>query len=236
MTKQTWIILSVTIIFILLGIVGFAFGNSDNPISLNLSKKSKEENQKLKLDLNKKEEGTTTMTNTKKQFSSPPKMQIDENKIYTAVINTDKGKITVSLNAKQTPITVNNFVALSKNDFYNDTIFHRVMKGFMIQGGDPEGTGMGGPGYKFRDEKFEGEYTRGVIAMANSGPNTNGSQFFIMHQDYALPPNYIIFGKVTGEFDAVDAIAESEVKASPRGEVSVPVTPSIIKSIEIIEN
>jgi cyclophilin family peptidyl-prolyl cis-trans isomerase len=109
-------------------------------------------------------------------------------KSYTALIKTSAGDITVEL-SKDTPVTTNNFVFLAKEKFYDGVIFHRVIPGFMIQGGDPTGTGMGGPGYKFADEKFAGEYKRGAIAMANSGPNTNGSQFFSMHAYYPLPPN-----------------------------------------------
>jgi cyclophilin family peptidyl-prolyl cis-trans isomerase len=103
----------------------------------------------------------------------------------------------------------------------------------MIQGGDPEGTGRGGPGYKFDDEPFAGEYTRGTIAMANSGPNTNGSQFFIMHADYPLPKNYVIFGKVVSGMETVDKIAESDVEDNGMGEMSKPVDPVKIISTEI---
>src|SRR3989344_6317032 len=123
-----------------------------------------------------------------------PQMQIDKNKKYTVIFSTTEGKITIELFADKTPITVNNFVYLARNKFYDKTIFHRVIKDFMIQGGDPQGDGTGGPGYKFDDEPFAGEYLRGIVAMANAGPNTNGSQFFIMHDDYPLPPNYVIFG------------------------------------------
>jgi cyclophilin family peptidyl-prolyl cis-trans isomerase len=130
---------------------------------------------------------------------------------------------------------VNNFVTLAKNNFYNNTIFHRTIKGFMIQGGDPKGNGTGDPGYKFDDEPFTGEYTRGTIAMANSGPNTNGSQFFIMHADYPLPPNYVIFGKVSKGLEVVDEIATAPVKASFSGEMSTPISPAKVKTIEIIE-
>jgi peptidylprolyl isomerase len=156
-------------------------------------------------------------------------------KKYVAVFQTEKGNITVSLNTDQTPLTVNNFVTLAKKGFYNNTIFHRVIKGFMIQGGDPKGDGTGGPGYKFDDEPFTGEYTRGTIAMANAGPNTNGSQFFIMQADNPLPKNYVIFGKVTKGMDVVDKIAESPVGLSSSGEMSVPVTPIKILSIDIKE-
>jgi len=163
------------------------------------------------------------------------KMEIDQTKKYTAVLNTSIGKITIELNAAKTPITVNNFVGLSKKNFYNNTVFHRVINGFMIQGGDPKGDGTGGPGYQFDDEPFEGEYTRGTVAMANAGPNTNGSQFFIMHAVYALSKNYVIFGKVTAGMEVVDKIATASVQASPTGEMSMPVNPVKIESIQILE-
>lgn len=162
-----------------------------------------------------------------------PALTIDNSKSYSAILHTDKGDITVSLNAEQTPITVNNFVYLARQKFYDNTIFHRVIKGFMIQGGDPTGTGAGSPGYRFDDEPFEGDYDRGVIAMANSGPDTNGSQFFIMHAKQDLPPNYTIFGKVTEGLDAVDKIAQAPTV--PGGEGSKPVTPAVVKSVDIIE-
>lgn len=169
-----------------------------------------------------------------KSYESQPVMQIDQTKKYTAVLHTDKGDIKVELYADKTPITVNNFVFLAMDGFYNETIFHRVIKGFMIQGGDPLGNGTGGPGYKFADEEFDGEYTKGTIAMANSGPDTNGSQFFIMHADTGLPKNYTIFGKVTEGLDIVDTIANSEVTTSRMGEKSTPITPTVISNIEII--
>jgi cyclophilin family peptidyl-prolyl cis-trans isomerase len=159
----------------------------------------------------------------------------NQSKDYTAVLHTDKGDITIFLTGKKTPITVGNFVMLAKKGFYDNTIFHRVIKGFMIQGGDPKGDGTGGPGYKFRDEPFEGDYTRGTIAMANSGPNTNGSQFFIMQTNYPLPKNYVIFGKVTKGIEVVDEIANSEVKQNAMGELSSPVNPVKINSIDIKE-
>lgn len=171
----------------------------------------------------------------KKQYTAAPEMQIDSAKQYQAVLKTEAGDITIQLNAAQTPVTVNNFVFLAREGFYNGTPFHRTLEGFMIQGGDPLGTGMGGPGYRFEDEPFEGEYTRGTIAMANAGPNTNGSQFFIMHQDYPLSPNYVIFGQVTSGMEVVDAIATAPVVANGRGEKSTPVTPVRILSVEIME-
>ncbi len=148
-------------------------------------------------------------------------------KSYTALIHTTEGDITVSL-SKDTPITTNNFVFLAKEKFYDGVIFHRVIPGFMIQGGDPTGTGMGDAGYKFNDEKFTGEYKRGTIAMANSGPNTNGSQFFIMHADYPLPPNYTIFGTALSGLETVDKIASGKTGPNDR-----PAKPVSITSIEI---
>ncbi len=188
-----------------------------------------------------KKTDTTSQIETSQSSSSEqrvvqlpsPAMKINKNKTYTATLTTSEGVITIALNAKETPITVNNFVDLAKKKFYNNTIFHRVIKGFMIQGGDPEGTGRGGPGYKFDDEKFEGDYTRGTVAMANAGPNTNGSQFFIMHKDNNLPKNYIIFGKVTKGFDVVDKIAEGAVEAG--GEGSTPKKPVTVESVTISE-
>lgn len=160
-------------------------------------------------------------------------MEIDQNKEYSAVLHTSEGDITIAFTAKQTPVTVNNFVTLAKKDFYNGTIFHRVIKGFMIQGGDPTGTGSGGPGYQFDDEPFQGEYTRGTVAMANAGPDTNGSQFFIMHADAPLPKDYVIFGKVTQGMEVVDKIADAPVK--PQGEGSTPVNPAKINTVDILE-
>lgn len=154
-------------------------------------------------------------------------------KTTTVILHTEKGNITLKLTTGKTPKTVNNFVTLAKKGFYNNTIFHRIIKGFMIQGGDPKGNGTGGPGYKFDDEPFTGEYTRGTIAMANAGPNTNGSQFFIMHADNPLPKNYVIFGKVTSGMDVIDVIAESPVEPSYMGEMSTPVTPIKILSIDV---
>lgn len=159
----------------------------------------------------------------------------NKSKHYTALIKTSAGIIEISLFADKTPITVNNFVSLAKKEFYNNTIFHRVIKGFMIQGGDPKGDGTGGPGYQFDDEPFEGEYIRGTVAMANAGPNTNGSQFFIIHQDNPLPKNYVIFGKVIKGIETVDKIAESKVETNEGGEFSKPTVPVKIISVTIKE-
>jgi len=170
---------------------------------------------------------TTVVKNTN---LTKPEMVLVKGKTYTAKLTTSEGEIVIQLSADKTPITVNNFVYLSRQSFYDGVIFHRVIKGFMIQGGDPQGTGRGGPGYQFADEKFEGSYTRGAVAMANAGPNTNGSQFFIMHQDYPLPTDYVIFGKVLSGIEVVDKIAITPVDSSDR-----PIEPMVIQKIEIIE-
>lgn len=165
-----------------------------------------------------------------------PEMALDENMDYKAILETSEGSITIDLHEAKTKVTVNNFVHLAKTGFYDGTTFHRVIKDFMIQGGDPEGDGTGGPGYKFNDEEFNGEYNRGTVAMANSGPNTNGSQFFIMHGDSpTLPKNYVIFGTVTAGMDVVDKIAEAAVTASFSGEESKPVKPVTVKKVRILE-
>lgn len=171
------------------------------------------------------------------QNSKPmPEVETTKEQELTATLHTEKGDIVIALHSGgKTPKTVQNFVTLAKKDFYTNTVFHRTIKGFMIQGGDPKGDGTGGPGYTFDDEPFEGEYTRGTVAMANAGPNTNGSQFFIMHADYALPKNYVIFGKVTKGMDVVDQIATAPTTFSPSGESSKPVTPVKVKSVEIGE-
>ncbi len=167
---------------------------------------------------------------------SPPAMKLEEGMDYKAVLETSEGDITIDLLEDDTPKTVNNFVHLAKSGFYNSTTFHRVLKDFMIQGGDPEGDGTGGPGYKFNDEEFDGEYNRGTVAMANAGPDTNGSQFFIMHTDTpSLPKNYVIFGRVTAGMDVVDKIAEAKVIGSWSGEKSKPVKPVTVKKVRILE-
>jgi cyclophilin family peptidyl-prolyl cis-trans isomerase len=179
---------------------------------------------------------TPTPTPFQNKTLTPPEMTLDPKKTYIAKLSTSEGDITIELFANKTPKTVNNFVYLANRGFYDGTIFHRVMKDFMIQGGDPKGDGTGGPGYKFDDEPFDGEYARGTVAMANSGPNTNGSQFFIMHKDNALPKNYVIFGKVTSGIEVVDKIAEAPVKVnSYTREVSSPVNPVTVNKVEITE-
>jgi cyclophilin family peptidyl-prolyl cis-trans isomerase len=144
-----------------------------------------------------------------------------------AKIKTNKGEIKVKLHKDDAPKTVENFLNLAKKGFYNGVIFHRVIPGFMIQGGDPTGTGMGGPGYQFADElnseteSYKRGYRRGVMAMANAGPDTNGSQFFIMHADYPLPHAYTIFGEVLEGLEVVDAIASIPTDYSDRPQEEV---------------
>ena len=171
-----------------------------------------------------------------KTYKNPPEFSIDVNKSYSAEINTTSGLMTVELFTDIAPNTVNNFVALSEDGYYNNIIFHRVIKDFMIQGGDPSGTGHGEmgkyPGYEFGDELNNPmPYEKGILAMANRGPNTNGSQFFIMHTDYPLPYQYTIFGKVTKGLDVIDQIAMVETDASDK-----PLNDVIINSITIKDN
>jgi cyclophilin family peptidyl-prolyl cis-trans isomerase len=146
---------------------------------------------------------------TEKSYASPPVMGIDPQKTYTATIQTDDGDIVLQLFADKTPNTVNNFVFLAREGFYDGVIFHRIIDNFMVQGGDPTGTGRGGPGYSFADE-FHPELRHdgpGVLSMANAGPNTNGSQFFITHVATPhLDGKHSVFGRVTGGLDVLMAI------------------------------
>ncbi|MDA1129242.1 MAG: peptidylprolyl isomerase [Chloroflexi bacterium] len=171
------------------------------------------------------------------QFSAPPAMTIIESKTYIATVKTNHGDMTAELFASEVPVTVNNFVFLARAGFYKKGQFHRVIKNFMIQGGCPTGDGTGGPGYRFQDEAVSRKYLKGTLAMANAGPNTNGSQFFIVHgADAGLPPNYTIFGNLTGGEDVLDAIATSPVAASRGGEASTPTTAIEIIDVEIQES
>ncbi len=148
-----------------------------------------------------------------KQLSAPPAMQIDENAVYEVVMHTDSGVIELELYAEHAPKTVNNFVFLAGEGFYDGVKFHRVIPGFMIQGGDPTGSGMGGPGYKFADETIGNplRHETGVISMANAGPNTNGSQFFITHGPQPhLDGRHTVFGKVTRGQDVVDSVRQGD--------------------------
>ena len=161
----------------------------------------------------------------------------------SATISTEKGDIAVDLFTDGAPKAANNFVDLAKKGFYDEVVFHRVIPGFVIQGGDGQygkkskldtnRVGTGGPGYKFADEPVKGEYARGAVAMANSGPNTNGSQFFICHQDLTgkLPKNYTLFGQVTKGMDVVDAIV-----AAPRNAKDLPDEPVAMTKVTIHED
>ena len=172
------------------------------------------------------------------QWPNPPSMAIDQNKQYVATIKTNYGDIVVQLLPKDAPVTVNNFVFLARQGFYDGVKFHRIVKGFVIQSGDPTGTGSGGPGYKFADEEVTRNYVPGTLAMANSGPNTNGSQFFITLVDLSgqLPKKYTIFGLVSSGFDVVQNIGNVPVKANPlTGEISVPTVNVYISTISIEE-
>jgi peptidyl-prolyl cis-trans isomerase B (cyclophilin B) len=148
-----------------------------------------------------------------KQYAAPPPMSIDPSKDYTATFETSRGSIVCQLFAREAPATVNNFVFLARENFYDGTVFHRVIPNFMIQGGDPTGTGRGGPGYRFADE-FAGNpnrHTVGALSMANAGPGTNGSQFFITHVvcDW-LDGKHTVFGKVLSGQDIVNAVQQGD--------------------------
>lgn len=174
-----------------------------------------------------------------KQYSSAPQMTIDTNKTYTATMHTTLGDIVIDLRAKDAPITVNNFVFLARDKYYDGVTFHRIVPGFVIQGGDPKGDGTGGPGYQFADEPVKGDYLKGTLAMANAGPNTNGSQFFIVLDNLTgrLPKNYNLFGAVTSGIDVVDKIAAVPIAVNPStGERSRPLQQVKINSIDIAEN
>jgi cyclophilin family peptidyl-prolyl cis-trans isomerase len=160
-----------------------------------------------------------------------------------ATMVTDKGTIEFELDEADSPKAVENFRLLAEHGYYDGTKFHRIVSGFMIQGGDPAGDGSGGEsawGGSFDDnikrssDLYQRGYRRGVLAMANSGPNTNASQFFIMHKDYPLPPNYVIFGQVTHGIEVVDALGATPVTMGPGGEMSRPLVPPVIRKVTIL--
>jgi peptidylprolyl isomerase len=168
---------------------------------------------------------------TTRQFRDRPEMGIDPKKRYTATMTTSMGEIVIALDPIKAPVTVNNFVFLALYHFYDSVTFHRVIKDFVLQGGDPEGTGRGGPGYRFEDELPKaGQYELGSLAMANAGPNTNGSQFFIISgsSGVRLPPQYSLFGKVVKGLDVVEAIQQVPTDRSDK-----PTTAVIIESVTI---
>jgi cyclophilin family peptidyl-prolyl cis-trans isomerase len=168
-----------------------------------------------------------------KQWNSPPEMVIDPSKRYTATMSTSLGDLVIALDAIAAPKTVNNFVFLAREGYYDGVIFHRIIQGFMCQGGDPTGTGRGGPGYKFADELPKPRtYEIGSVAMANAGPNTNGSQFFIVSgpSGVGLPPQYSLFGKVV---KGLEVVAEMERVQTDRSDK--PLQDVTINSVEITE-
>lgn len=168
------------------------------------------------------------------KFSSEPPMVIDPTKRYTAEIVTNHGTMIAALDAIKAPNTVNNFVFLARYHYYEGIIFHRIIGGFMCQGGDPTGTGMGGPGYKFADELPKaGQYEVGSLAMANAGPNTNGSQFFIVsgRSGVGLPPSYSLFGKLVKGLEVLE-----EIQGVKTGSQDRPIEDVIIESVTITES
>ncbi|NDJ34800.1 MAG: peptidylprolyl isomerase [Chloroflexi bacterium] len=170
-----------------------------------------------------------------KEYSHPPEMVIDPSKDYTAVFKTERGDIRVDLFTEQAPTTVNNFVFLARDGFYDNTTFHRVIENFMVQGGDPDGTGRGGPGYRFDDEKSALQLKHdspGVLSMANAGPNTNGSQFFITHVATPwLDGKHAVFGKVADQ-ESLDVLMNIRIRDPQRDRQPG----DALKTIEIVES
>ena len=168
------------------------------------------------------------------EFSQPPEMCIDISKSYSAVLDTSMGSMTIALDATAAPKTVNNFVVLARYKYYEGIIFHRIINTFMCQGGDPTGTGRGGPGYKFEDElPAPNSYKIGSVAMANAGPNTNGSQFFLVSgaSGVGLPSHYSLFGQITEGLDVLDSIQDVATDRGDRPDVDV-----VINSVTITES
>jgi cyclophilin family peptidyl-prolyl cis-trans isomerase len=166
------------------------------------------------------------------RFDSPPPMCIDADKRYTALMSTSKGDMTIALDPVAAPKTVNNFVVLARYHYYDGIVFHRIIPGFVLQGGDPQGDGRGGPGYRFEDElPAAGRYEIGSLAMANAGPDTNGSQFFIISgpDGARLPPQYSLFGKVV---KGLEVVADIEKVGTQSGKPTETVT---INSVTITE-
>ena len=200
---------------------------------ISCSNESETLNESVQLNTNE-QEGDVLSNN--KVYDSMPEMNIDISKKYSAVIKTSMGDMSIDFFTEDAPLTVNNFINLSRDGYYDNVIFHRVISGFMIQGGDPSGTGHGEmgkfPGYKFEDElNNQRSYDKGILAMANAGPDTNGSQFFIMHVNYPLPYQYTIFGFVTDGLEVIDKIASVET-----GDGDKPVNDVVIETVEVREN
>ncbi len=174
---------------------------------------------------------------TRQQWDQSFDMALEQGKRYTGTLETNKGTIRVEFFPEEAPATVNNFVSLARAGYYDGTPFHRIVKGFVIQGGDPTGTGTGGPGFQFDDEPISRDYEKGILAMANAGPHTNGSQFFIVLGDLrgSLPKNYTIFGRVTDGMDVVDAIASTPTRRGRSGENSTPTEDVTLERVTISE-
>ncbi|CAB4363044.1 unannotated protein [freshwater metagenome] len=172
-------------------------------------------------------DGSATKT---QQFDQAPEMGIDPSKRYTATMETSLGTMVIALDAINAPLTVNNFVFLAGYKYYEGVVFHRIINGFMCQGGDPTGTGRGGPGYRFNDEPVKQRYQVGSVAMANAGPNTNGSQFFLISgaSGVGLPPQYNHFGQVVKGLEIIEAMQNVDTDHSDR-----PRTPVVINSVTI---
>lgn len=180
-------------------------------------------------------ENISSPENTNNQNEPSTNLNTQNNKEKNMItLETNYGKIVFETYNNDAPKTVNNFITLAEKSFYDNLTFHRIIKGFMIQGGDPNGNGTGGPGYQFEDElnpnteSYKNGYKKGVVAMANAGPNTNGSQFFIMTEDYPLPNAYTIFGKVIEGQEVVDAIANVQTGANDK-----PISPVVIKKVTV---
>jgi len=220
----------VTVLGILLAVFFLKqgkFGNTLTPLVVNQNQEEKSSST-----LSQEQAKPQSAVNTKplyKTYSQAPEMILKAKTDYKAIIKTSLGDIKVDLFEDKVPVTVNNFVNLSMDRFYDNIKFHRIIKDFMIQTGDPLGNGTGGPGYTFNDESFTGEYEAGTLAMANSGPNTNGSQFFIIHKATPLQKLFTIFGRVSD-----DKISNVTVKPNENGENSSSVDPVYILGVEII--
>lgn len=216
MDNKSHFIITAVILFVIVGGIGFYFSSN-----------KKDENPVVPV-------AKTEVTAPIQATTTEPKV-ITNKKIKNMItLETSMGKIVFETYNNDAPKTAENFIKLANKGFYNGLIFHRVIKNFMIQGGDPTGTGSGDPGYKFADElnpnteSYKAGYKRGVVAMANSGPNTNGSQFFIMHADYPLPNNYTIFGKVVSGLETVDAIANVKTDSNDK-----PLSPVTIRKVTV---
>ncbi len=172
-----------------------------------------------------------------KQWNSPPAMVVDPTKSYQALLKTNLGDMCAGLLPQEAPNTVNNFVFLAREGFYTNVPVHRIVPGFVIQTGDPTGKGTGGPGYRFADEPIVSDYTAGTLAMANAGPNTNGSQFFVVLADLRgrLPKNYTVFGRLTSGLEILQKLGAVPGGRSSPGETSSPTQPVPLQSVTITE-